>query len=347
MKNTFKQFGFIAIVITIGFLMMACGGGDPGPHPDAERWTKFVAPESTATIDYSVDADGVCKITVGGIAMPNQSGNYQAWRASAQYKYTAKANTSYKYTFEAWTEKGSGDRPIQIEYYYSDPDYIHFYKDFTEERKTYELFGDIIPKSGDQFFSFQCAHKLGTFYVKMISITEYTPKLEYELIDDHDEEGGSNPNNGTYRVISAVGISGAVEIPGTYNDKSVTEIGEGAFFGCHITNLTIPEGVNVIGAYAFDWSGIASVIIPSSVTSINWGAFNECHNLSSITIPETVQYIGPWVFNGWTSSQKIIIKGHANRQSTIEAEWGAVGWNGGEDEDAWDEGCDANIDYQG
>jgi len=396
MKKTIKLFGLASIAAIILFSLAACGGGDPGSHPDAERWTKFVDPGSTATIDYSVDADGVCKITVGGIAMPNQSGNYQAWRASAQYKYTVKANTHYRYTFEAWTEKGSGDRPVNIEYYSTGPnDWLQLYDNFTEERKTYSYIGEIIPMNSEQSLSFQCAHKLGTFYVKMISITEYTPQLEYELIDDHYEDGDSNPNNGTYRVKSAVGMRGAVEIPASYNGIEVTEIswdafrdlknltsitipasvnyiGPGTFFDCtSLTSITvdndnndysseggilynkdksiihaypsasgeysIPNNVTVIGDSAFETcTGLTGVIIHENVTSIGSWAFGGCTGIDDITIPATVEWVGYLAFDRWTSSQTITIEGHADRDSTISADW----------PEEWDENCDAKIEYE-
>ena len=78
--------------------------------------------------------------------------------------------------------------------------------------------------------------------------------------------------------------SGDVTIPEavTYGGKtySVTEIGEGAFYGC---------------------TGLTGVAIGNSVTFIGYEAFYGCSNLISITIPKSVTYIGGSSFGHCTS----------------------------------------------
>ena len=56
------------------------------------------------------------------------------------------------------------------------------------------------------------------------------------------------------------------------------------------TTVTIPAnlGITRIGDYAFEGSGITSVIIPSGVTSIGECAFLGCKRLTGITIPPSV-----------------------------------------------------------
>jgi len=127
--------------------------------------------------------------------------------------------------------------------------------------------------------------------------------------------------------------------------ESVTYIGNNTFSDCTgLTSVTIPTSVTSIGGRAFyKCTNLASVTIPTSVTSIGGGAFSHCTSLTSITIPESVTYIGFQSFSGWNASQTIYIKGHANRESTINAGWAAdppkqVWWNSQ---------CEANIVYQG
>jgi len=142
---------------------------------DAHRWSKWVDETSTATVVYSVDSDGVCTITVGGTAELNQ---WDHWKANAGYRYTANANTSYEYTFEAWTASGEGNRTLNIQYYYDEAESVvdkNEDKAITATRTTYTIQGESLPKGGDKYLRFRCADQTGTFYVKILSITEYTP----------------------------------------------------------------------------------------------------------------------------------------------------------------------------
>lgn len=143
--------------------------------------------------------------------------------------------------------------------------------------------------------------------------------LEYEVTVD-----------GEAYIVGYSGRATEVEIPSTLDGKTVTKIGTqaityavwgnnhvtsvkipptvktidvGVFVGC--TNLTTvdlseAESLEIIGAYAFQDSGLTSVCIPANVTKISLGAFYGCANLQTIDLSKAINLktIGYNAFSG-------------------------------------------------
>ena len=91
----------------------------------------------------------------------------------------------------------------------------------------------------------------------------------------------------------------------TSNDK----LGDYAFSGCSgLTSLTLPSSVTSIGKDAFTGcSGLTSLTIPSGVTSIGKWAFYGCSGLTSLTIPSGVTSIGGYAFYGCSGLTSIYV----------------------------------------
>jgi hypothetical protein len=114
----------------------------------------------------------------------------------------------------------------------------------------------------------------------------------------------------TVAIIGYIGEDEKVIIPAEIEGKGVSEIGEGAFNGCKLTSVEIPNSVTSFGNSAFsDCSNLSSLTIPDSVTSIGYLAFSGCSSLTAITIPNSMTNISNAAFLGCSSLQSIKIPG--------------------------------------
>lgn len=70
------------------------------------------------------------------------------------------------------------------------------------------------------------------------------------------------------------------------------------FGGCYsLTHIELPEGLKTIGSYAFDECiNLSSVTIPNSVTSIEDGVFYKCSSLTSIELPDGIDNLSACIF---------------------------------------------------
>ncbi len=88
------------------------------------------------------------------------------------------------------------------------------------------------------------------------------------------------------------------------------------------TSIMLEEGTLGIADLAFfECSGLTSIIIPNTVSSIQWGTFRNCSGLTSITIPNSVTSIGDESFYGCTGLKSITIP-----SSVMSIGYVAFGW---------------------
>lgn len=81
----------------------------------------------------------------------------------------------------------------------------------------------------------------------------------------------------------------------------------------YITEVTIPDGVQIIGGLAFqDCTSLTKVVIPQSVTTIGGHAFNGCKKLTEIQLPENLTNISYYTFCHCESLKSIVIPKSVN-----------------------------------
>ena len=126
-----------------------------------------------------------------------------------------------------------------------------------------------------------------------------------------------DPANQNYTSIDGVllnkDVSEIIRYPQTKAEfsyvipKSVTKIGEYAFFGCSsLQGIALPEGVTKIGESAFSrCASLKLITIPDGVTEIAPDLFSFCKSLQSITLPDSVTEIGDDAFYGCRSLRSV------------------------------------------
>jgi hypothetical protein len=136
-----------------------------------------------------------------------------------------------------------------------------------------------------------------------------------------------NPDGMGITIVGFKGDATEIVIPQTIDGLPVTAIGEDAFNRRGLTKLTLPEGLESIGFFAFSGNELKTLTIPHTVTIIGGGAFAnnqlesvvlsdnlieinsvafEGNKLSSIILPESLEKIGQLTFASNQLSEIII-----------------------------------------
>ena len=106
---------------------------------------------------------------------------------------------------------------------------------------------------------------------------------------------------------------------------NVTSIGNYTFSDCSgLTSVMITDSVTSIGTSAFSGSGLINVTIPSSVTSIGNSTFQYCYSLINMTIHDGVTNIGANAFDSCSNLTSFTFSGKdkATIQGMANYSWG-------------------------
>ena len=144
-------------------------------------------------------------------------------------------------------------------------------------------------------------------FVMLVTISStFNSVANAEVADDYSFYDLSD---GTVGIEYYFGDATTLEIPSTYNGKTVTEIGPQSFRNERtLTDVIIPNTVKKIRFSSFDGcTSLKNVTIPNSVTSIEWFVFENCTSLQSVTIPDGITFINESLFENCTSLESVTL----------------------------------------
>ena len=128
----------------------------------------------------------------------------------------------------------------------------------------------------------------GCYYVTSISIPAGVTTIgSYAFNNCYNAESISIPASVTSIGEKAFYYCGQSTHPTVTiaDDSNLETIGNSAFENCPMASFAIPDGVKTIGASAFrSCSGLTSMNIPASVTSIGENAFQYSYSLKTVTL---------------------------------------------------------------
>ncbi len=142
------------------------------------------------------------------------------------------------------------------------------------------------------------------------------------VVDGQNPNYVSVGNNCIIEKESNILIAGLSD---TIIPEGVTRIEEEVFFGCTgLTSIAIPDSVTSIGDGAFSASDLTSIVMPNSITYIGKGAFQACESLTSAVISSSVTNIGEQVFMDCNSLTSVTIPDSVTEMGNCSFAFGAL-----------------------
>ncbi len=104
-----------------------------------------------------------------------------------------------------------------------------------------------------------------------------SPETDAPVSEDASDLFTYEKKNGEITILSYIGRETAVTVPREIEGCPVVRIGESAFQGSGVSSVVLPDTVTTIGWFAFSsCSSLASLSASPSLSSIGYGAFDGC-----------------------------------------------------------------------
>ena len=162
-----------------------------------------------------------------------------------------------------------------------------------------DVLGKILEQDDDDTVPAQTVPEIVTEPEAIVE-TEAIPEPEIILMDTEGEYTYTVSAENTATITNYTGSDTELVIPDSLGGYPVTGIGGSAFAKKSIVSVVIPDGVTVIGNYAFDGcTSLAVIDLPDSLTTLGGKAFGSCTSLLEIRIPANVSSAGVVEYNDY------------------------------------------------
>lgn len=151
----------------------------------------------------------------------------------------------------------------------------------------------------------------GAVFSRLDGETFFLDYVKYKVVDAHLEiidydrqELPAEP-----KLYAEVTLDGTLYKTRSISPHTTYDTVIGAFKNAKITSVVIPATVTVIDYHSFrGCSSLTTVAIPEGVTDMGEYCFYGCSSLTSVTLPESLKYLGPCSFYGCDSLAEVTFK---------------------------------------
>jgi hypothetical protein len=236
---------------------------------------------------------------------------------------TNVARKAFAYSTSLWSINVDS-----LNQYYTSVDGVLFNKGLTElvqcpgSRAGFYVIPEGVERIGDYAFAY--CYRLGTITIpstvtsvgdgafvlsglNSLTLPEGATSIGISAFDNcRSLSQAAIPN--TVTNIGQRAFAACFNLKGITIPTSLARIEDEMFYASGLATVSIPTNVTSIGASAFgNCSSLTQVEIPNSVTNIGDEAFFNCGSLKDITIPASLGSIGQWVFNQCGSLTSVTI----------------------------------------